>query len=66
MSLWSVDDRSTGEWMRRLYEARLTDGLDTPDAVRSACRELLSQRRRDKADTHPFHWAAFVASGDWH
>jgi CHAT domain-containing protein len=65
MSLWAVDDASTSAWMAQLYQARLTQNLATDQAVRSACRALLAERHQRGLDTHPFHWAAFVASGDW-
>jgi CHAT domain-containing protein/tetratricopeptide (TPR) repeat protein len=65
MSLWAVDDQATRAWMRRLYHARLAGGEDTAESARSACREVLRERRARGLDTHPFHWAAFVAAGDW-
>ena len=33
MSVWSVEDRATRQWMRALYQARFERGLDTADAV---------------------------------
>jgi CHAT domain-containing protein/tetratricopeptide (TPR) repeat protein len=65
MSLWSVEDQSTRDWMKALYTARLTKQLDTPDAVRAASVQVLEQRRKQGLSTHPFYWAAFVAAGDW-
>jgi CHAT domain-containing protein len=65
MSLWSVEDRSTRDWMKALYEARLTKQLDTPDSVRAASVHVLEDRRKRGLSTHPFYWAAFVAAGDW-
>ena len=65
MSLWSVEDRSTRDWMKALYEARLTKQLDTPDSVRAASLQVLDDRRKRGMSTHPFYWAAFVAAGDW-
>jgi CHAT domain-containing protein len=65
MSLWSVEDRSTMEWMRALYEGRLRRGLNTADAVRDASVAVLRDRRARGQSTHPFFWAGFVASGDW-
>jgi CHAT domain-containing protein len=65
MSLWSVEDRSTRDWMKALYEARLTKQLDTPDSVRAASVHVLEDRRKRGMSTHPFYWAAFVAAGDW-
>ena len=65
MSLWSVDDRATRDWMRALYEGRLSEGLNTADAVRAASLSVLQTRRARGQSTHPFYWAAFVAAGDW-
>ena len=65
MSLWSVDDDSTRQWMRNLYTARLQENQPTAEAVRTASRRFLEQQRRSGQSTHPFYWAAFVASGDW-
>ena len=65
MSLWSVDDRATRDWMRALYEARLVEELDTAECVRDASLTLLNRRREEGESTHPFYWGAFVAAGDW-
>jgi CHAT domain-containing protein/tetratricopeptide (TPR) repeat protein len=65
MSLWPVDDRSTGHWMTALYRNRFLHGMSTADAVNQASLELLRQRRAKHLSTHPFYWAAFVAAGDW-
>jgi CHAT domain-containing protein/Tfp pilus assembly protein PilF len=65
MSLWSVEDRSTREWMTALYRARLLDRKSTVEAVTEASRGVLRSRRSRGASTHPFYWAAFVAAGDW-
>jgi CHAT domain-containing protein len=65
MSLWSVEDEATREWMQRLYEARLVKGLGTAEAVREASLRVLAARRQRGESTHPFYWGAFVAAGDW-
>jgi CHAT domain-containing protein/predicted negative regulator of RcsB-dependent stress response len=65
MSLWSVEDKSTREWMRALYDARLDRQLDTAAAVRDAGLTVMRARRAKGQSTHPFYWAAFVAAGDW-
>ncbi len=64
MSLWSVEDQATRQWMRALYEARLERGLDTADSVRAAALSVLNDRRAKGQSTHPFYWAAFVAAGE--
>ena len=65
MSLWSVDDRATEQWMQALYRGRLGAHLDTADAVRQASLQTIQQRRARGQSTHPFYWAGFVAAGDW-
>ena len=65
MSLWSVEDQATREWMRALYQARLQRKLDTARSVHEASLSVLKARRSKGLSTHPFYWAAFVAAGDW-
>jgi CHAT domain-containing protein len=65
MSLWSVEDQSTRQWMQALYEGRLLRKLDTADAMREASLNVLRARRAQGLSTHPFYWGAFVAAGDW-
>jgi CHAT domain-containing protein/tetratricopeptide (TPR) repeat protein len=65
MSLWPVEDQATRQWMTTLYRGRFFEKLSTADAVREAGLRMLRQRRAKGLSTHPFHWAAFVAAGDW-
>ena len=65
MSLWEVEDRSTRDWMRSLYESRFRLRRSTPEAVRDADLSVLRDRRVQGLGTHPFYWAGFVATGDW-
>ena len=65
MSVWSVEDRSTRQWMRALYAGRFERGLDTADAVHQAALSTLHARRSATGSGHPFFWAGFVAAGDW-
>jgi CHAT domain-containing protein len=65
MSLWPVDDQTTRQWMTTLYESRLTMKLSTADAVSEASLSVLRHGRVKGLSAHPFHWAAFVAAGDW-
>lgn len=66
MSLWSVEDQSTRNWMHALYTERFKEGASTADAVHNASLQVLRTRRAGGQSTHPFYWAAFVAAGDWH
>ena len=45
MSLWSVEDQATRQWMSALYQARFVDELGTAEAMRSASLQMLNQRR---------------------
>lgn len=65
MSLWSVDDAATRDWMRLFYESRFTRGLGASDAAHEAALGLLRARRARGQSTHPYYWAGFVAAGDW-
>jgi len=65
MSLWRVEDNSTREWMKLLYQSRFIDSRTTSDAVHLASLELLQRRREAGLSTHPFFWAGFVAVGEW-
>jgi CHAT domain-containing protein/tetratricopeptide (TPR) repeat protein len=65
MSLWSVEDASTRQWMRALYEERFHRHRDTASAVRNATLAVLRDRRAAGRSAEPFYWAAFVAAGDW-
>ena len=64
MSLWSVEDKAAGAWMKVLYQARIRK-LTTAEAVHEASLTVLRNRRASGRSTHPFYWAAFVAEGDW-
>lgn len=64
-SLWSVEDASASRWMEALYRRRLRQREDTVSSVHGADRDELARRRRAGESTHPFHWAGFVAAGDW-
>lgn len=64
-SLWPVDDAATAEWSRTLYGARIERHLGAADALADAQRHLIAARRARGEPTHPYYWAAFVASGDW-
>lgn len=65
LSLWPVEDQATRGWMRQLYRARFEDKASTAGSVRSASLSVLEERRRQGRTTHPYFWAAFVATGAW-
>jgi CHAT domain-containing protein len=62
MSLWSVDDAATAEFMTRFYRLLLQDKL-TPAA---ALTETQRQMREKTEWSHPYYWSAFILQGDWY
>jgi tetratricopeptide (TPR) repeat protein len=64
-SAYAVEDESARLWMASLYRHRIAGRESTAQAVRSASLDLLRARRAKGESTHPFHWAAFQAIGDW-
>jgi tetratricopeptide (TPR) repeat protein/CHAT domain-containing protein len=65
MSLWPVEDETTRQWMKALYQNRFAKGMSTIDAVHEANLAVLQTRREAGLSTHPAFWAGFIASGDW-
>lgn len=61
VSLWNVDDRATGELMKRFYTALLSEGRAPAEALRQA---QLSLRSEDRWRA-PYYWAGFVLQGEW-
>jgi CHAT domain-containing protein len=59
VSLWSVDDRGTGELMKRLYASMLHKDAPKAEALREAKRGMLATLYQ-----HPCYWAAFVMYGE--
>ncbi|MFQ5744676.1 MAG: CHAT domain-containing protein, partial [Acidobacteriota bacterium] len=64
MSLWSVDDQNTRQWMSTFYKLWSREEQGVAEAVRQANLSMLLSRRERGLDTHPFSWAAFVAVGE--
>lgn len=56
-SLWKVDDEATGVLMAE-FHAQLKNGRDKADALQAA------QAHTRARFPHPYHWAAFVLTGD--
>jgi CHAT domain-containing protein/tetratricopeptide (TPR) repeat protein len=61
VSLWKVEDRSTAELMRRLYEQIFNEGLPTGAALRRAQLSMLKEPQWSA----PHHWAGFIFLGDY-
>jgi CHAT domain-containing protein/Tfp pilus assembly protein PilF len=59
-SLWQVADASTANMMTKFY-SHLRAGISKDEALRQAQRDMIA----DPKTAAPFHWAAFILSGDW-
>ena len=60
-SLWQIDDRASAEFMKRFYEAMLSQKLRPAAALRAA-QISMSQDPRWR---QPHYWAAFTLQGEW-
>ncbi len=61
-TLWPVDDEAARAWMGSFYAAFFARNLGPAESVGEASREVLRSRRARGESTHPFYWAAFVAT----
>jgi CHAT domain-containing protein/tetratricopeptide (TPR) repeat protein len=69
-SRWPVGDRATAALMERFYGG-LRGGVPTAEALRRAQNALATapvqlEDGQVLDARHPFHWAAFQVTGDWH
>jgi len=68
-TLWPVEDTAARDWTREFYAACIERGRSAAEASEEAARALLQRRRSEGKSTHPFFWAAFIATGgcdeDW-
>ena len=62
VSLWSVADASTASLMDSFYSNLVGESAGKTESLRLAKLEMIASS--DLA--HPFHWAPFVLTGDWH
>jgi CHAT domain-containing protein len=60
MSLWPVLDKRTKDLMIPYYKV-----LRRGEGRSEALRQVQLQMLRSKYERHPFHWAAFILSGEW-
>ena len=61
MSLWKVSDEGTKDLMVKYYD-KLRHGIGRSDALLQTQREFLQNPQY----RHPYYWASFILSGDWH
>ena len=59
-TLWSVNDRSTAQFMETFYQKLTRQNISKAEALRLAQLDLLERGYRK-----PFYWAPFILVGDW-
>ena len=60
VSLWSVDDRSTAEFMTAFYSARRLQNTNKSAALKIARTTMIQQ----KTYSHPYYWSPFILIGN--
>jgi CHAT domain-containing protein len=60
LTLWNVSDTAAPQIDKKFYEYART-GKGTPESLGSAQRAMISAK---SVFSHPYYWAAFVASGE--
>jgi CHAT domain-containing protein len=60
VSLWSIDDKTTGIFMARLYQIIRDGKMSYPEAVSEVKRRFI---REGGEASGPFYWAPFVVYG---
>ena len=63
VTLWSVDDEASAEFMKYFYTAMLGPKKQSPSEALRSAELALSASKRWMGD--PFYWAGFVLQGDW-
>ena len=60
-SLWTLDDKISVEFTKKLYEQLLKPGLTKAQALQIAQQEL----RKSPGREHPRYWAPYILLGNW-
>ncbi len=61
VSLWSVADNSTSEFMQNYYRKILETGTNPAKAMRETQLEMIQSDNYNS----PYYWAPFVFQGEW-
>ncbi|HLZ98868.1 MAG TPA: CHAT domain-containing tetratricopeptide repeat protein [Steroidobacteraceae bacterium] len=62
-SLWAVEDESTAQLMRVMYQALAIKPSDVAGALQEAQHSVRSLQHGSHSYDHPYYWAGFVVSG---
>ena len=64
MSLWSVTDTESNEFMTLFYQNLLSGKMSRIKAFRTAQLQQMENLRKKDGEAYPFYWAAFVYLGE--
>jgi CHAT domain-containing protein/Tfp pilus assembly protein PilF len=64
MSMWSVPDKETKEFMINFYEKMMSGGLNRCQALRQAALQQMKIVKERYGTVNPFFWGAFVFMGE--
>jgi CHAT domain-containing protein/Tfp pilus assembly protein PilF len=62
-TLWKVADRETAQLVGAFFDQMAQSQAQPAEALRSAQRMMIDQRRRQHGAAHPYFWAAFTLTG---
>jgi CHAT domain-containing protein len=65
LTLWNVNDASTGELMIEFYQSLMSSGHATKAESLAAAQLALFRGDYGLAYRHPYYWAPFVMYGEW-
>lgn len=65
VSLWKVDDQSTGIFMRKFYSLLRSKDSFIPKAEALQQAQIAFIQSPEKRWKHPYFWAPFIVIGDW-
>ncbi|MBD2526469.1 CHAT domain-containing protein [Nostoc sp. FACHB-133] len=63
-SLWTLDDKISVDFTKKLYEQLLKPELTKAQALRNAQRELRDEKKFPGRQ-HPRYWAPYILLGNW-
>jgi CHAT domain-containing protein/Tfp pilus assembly protein PilF len=66
-TLWPVDDRSTGLFMKRFYQIKTQHHLTKSQALQQTQQAFIQAATQNYPIdfAHPYYWAPFILMGNW-
>jgi len=66
-TLWSVDDQSTGLFMKHFYQIKTQSKLTKGQALQQTQQAFIQAANQNypKDFAHPYYWGAFILMGNW-